>query len=82
MIFDRNEGADEDDATAFYDLLYGPVPAPTPDESLAMFEETMNTTEAEPEALYEDFEGYFDISVEETDFSGDFSEFGDIGDLA
>ncbi|GIH24544.1 hypothetical protein Aph01nite_28540 [Acrocarpospora phusangensis] len=82
MIFERNEGAEEDDATAFYDLLYGSVPPPTPAESLAMFEETMNTTEAEPEALYEDFEAYFDISVEETDFSGDFSDVGDFGDLA
>ncbi|MEO3855062.1 hypothetical protein [Acrocarpospora sp. B8E8] len=81
MIFDRNEGVEEDDAGAFYDLLYGSVPAPTTAESLAMFEETMSTTEAEPEDLYQDFEGYFDIPVNETDFSDDFSDIGDIGDL-
>ncbi|GAA0377825.1 hypothetical protein Acor_43770 [Acrocarpospora corrugata] len=82
MIFDRNEGLEGDDAAAFYDLLYGLVPAPTPAESLAMFEETMSTTEAEPEDLYQDFEGHFDHSVKETDFSDDFSDLGDFGDFS
>jgi hypothetical protein len=62
MIFDRDPGLGEDDADGFaefHNLLYGPVPAPTEEESQAMFDETLSSADIDHTART-DLDGLLD----------------------